>query len=135
MFNFYFRLRSTFKWESGSSLKALGCNASEKFTLVLHGFHNATVGPVIEKFLKYRGGCVIFVDYAKCIAMKNYFKTLLTWKSVVPVVAQRLTDMEKDGIPSGNILLYAFSLGTRIAVEAALMFGKGKLEALDRGFV
>lgn len=86
---------------------------------------------VPEMFLKHRGGCVIFVDYQKCISMWNYVAALFKWKSVIPVVLQKLKDMEAEGIAPGNILIYGFSLGARIAIEAALKFGKGKLEALD----
>lgn len=125
---------SVSKWKTGEKLTSLGCDANGKFTIILHGWRDATVATVPTKFLKYRGGCVIFVDYQKCISMWNYFTTLFQWKSVIPLVTQKLRDMENEGISPGNVLVYGFSLGARIAIEAVLEFGKGKLEALDREF-
>lgn len=98
-----------------------------------HGWDDSKtwVPLTIEMLLKYRGGCVIFLNYSSCVDDDNYILTLNRWPSVSAVVTKKLISMEKEGILPENIFMYGFSLGARIVIDAAINFGKQKIGLID----
>lgn len=129
-----FLLRSsTIKWDTGTSLSSYGCSVNDKFSIVTHGWGDtqAWVSSTIEKILKHRGGCVIFLNYSSCVNNNNYAATLAHWKSLSAMVTVKLNTMEKEGIIPDNIFMYGFSLGARIVIDAAINFGKQKIGMID----
>lgn len=86
---------------------------------------------LVEKLLKYRGGCVIQLTWGKYSDNKNYVEVLMQWQKVSEMVTRRLQSMEREGISADNMFLYGHSLGARIMVDAAIRFGKQKIASID----
>lgn len=121
------------EWETGTNLSAYGCIASGKFAIIVHGWNDSLLWlkSMVEKLLNYRGGCVIFVNYLAYVYNADYLKTLLNWQGVSTVITNKLRDMEREGVLPENIFIYGFSLGSRIAIDAAINFGKQKIGLID----
>lgn len=115
------------------SLNSSGCDVDGNFSIIVHGFNDKRlwVDQMIQHMLKHRGGCVIFFDYASCIDNKNYLNTLKKWKSASTWLTFKLKEMENQGVSPANILMYGYSLGGRIAIDASIKFGKQKIGAVD----
>lgn len=116
-----------------SSLESRGCDNQSNFTIILHGWQDdgQWVIPLIESFLKYRGGCVVYMNYEDCVDDGNYLKSLKLWRPVSAVLTEKLRRMETDGVSPRNIFMYGFSLGAWIAIDAAINFGKHKIGMID----
>lgn len=74
---------------------------------------------------------MIFFDYSACDDDTNYFGSLKQFDPLSAVLTKILHDMEDEGVPPVNIHMYGFSLGARIAIEAAINFGPGKVGSID----
>lgn len=124
-------VRST--WEIGTNLSSYGCDIDGNFAILAHGYGDFAlwVPDMVQKFLQYRGGCVIYLNYSKCIDMSNYIVTLTRWQSVSALVTKKLNDMEDEEIDPNNILLYGFSIGARIVIDGAINFGPQKVGLID----
>lgn len=120
-------------WEIGETLESYGCSKNGNFSIMTHGYRDLKrwVKPLVEMFLKHRGGCVIFLDYSKCTNDVNYLEALTGWESVSAVLTKKLQNLEGEGVTTKNILLYGFSLGARIVIDAAINFGKNKIGWVD----
>lgn len=62
---------------------------SGKFALVVHGWKEgvltAWVEATIQSLLKYRGGCVFFMDYSRSSNVSDYFKLTPHFKGLAAV--------------------------------------------------
>lgn len=86
---------------------------------------------MVQKFLEYRGGCVIYYNFSECVDMSNYFVSLALWPSASAVLTKKLHDMENEQIRPQNIFMYGFSLGARIIVDGAINFGTQRVGSID----
>lgn len=106
-----------------------------KFAFVTHGWEGskgAWVSKLIEKLLKHRGGCVIFLNWGKYSDDFNYeLVVLVYWRRITEVLTGRLKDLEDEGVSADNIYMYGHSLGARMSIEAGLKFGKNKIAQID----
>lgn len=122
-------------WQTDSSLTLQGCEVNSKFAIVTHGWEGSNgpwVPELIQKLLKYRGGCVIFLNWGKYSDDLNYnLVALVYWRRIADVLTSKLKALEIEGVPSDNMYLYGHSLGARISIEAGLNFGKNKIAQID----
>lgn len=124
-------------WVVGTNLSSYGCNVSDKFVLYTHGFNDYFdwVNKTAEKYLQYRGGCVIFYDYSPCVDFSNYIKTLTYFNITSAVITKKLNDMVNESISPDNIHLYGFSLGAQMMIKGAIDFGPDRVASLDGNIV
>lgn len=120
-------------WESGQNLTSYGCNTGDKTTFIAHGWHDVAeyVPGLVEKYLQYRGGCIIYFNYSACIDNENYFQALEDWPSASAVITQKLIQIESEGFLPDNMLLYGHSLGAWVFIDAAINFGPQKVGLID----
>lgn len=128
-----FSSQKSVDWTPGSKLSSYGCDIKGKFTVFTHGWNDLGfwVEPFVENILKYRTGCLVFLNYTNCFDMNNYGKTLDRFKEISNLLLIMLHSMENEGIESENIFMYGFSLGARAVIDAAINFGKQKIGSID----
>lgn len=111
------------------------CDVTGKFAFVVHGWqdsNNDWSERLIEKLLKYRGGCVVYVNWGKYSDDFSY--DLITsgyWPKVSNELTNRLLQLESEGVSPDEIFLYGHSLGGRMVIDAGLKFGEGKIGQID----
>lgn len=117
-------------WTNGTTLASYGCNNSSNITIILHGWGGvgAWVPAMEQKFLQFRGGCVIYFNYSACVDMANYGVSLELWPSASAVLTEKLREIENEGFSPANFSLYGFSLGARIVVDGAINYNNGTLK-------
>jgi pimeloyl-ACP methyl ester carboxylesterase len=122
-------------WNYGTSLVSLGCKAEGKFALITHGWNSDPsiwMARLSQKLLKYRGGCIILMDWTKYASNLNYPSVVMNdYKKVSGAVTRRLISLQADGVSPNNIFMYGHSLGARIVVDAAITFGPGQIGEID----
>lgn len=126
--------RTSFDWPSGSNLTTLGCDKAGKFTVIAHGWNGskgAWIIPLKDMFKKYRGGCIIVLNWGKYSDNPIYqFVVMNSWKGVADSLASRLFRLEAEGVSGDNMLLYGHSLGARMVVDAGTALG-GRIANVD----
>jgi len=120
-------------WAAGVSLSSYGCNISGKFAMFAHGWNDLSlwVDIFVQNLFKYRGGCIIRIDYSASANSDDYFLTLKQFDPISAVITKRLIDMENDGISADNMYLYGFSFGARLVIDACINFGPRKIKSID----
>jgi hypothetical protein len=61
---------------TNTTLTSLGCDKNGKFAIFTHGFQGAGgdwIKTLNDNLLKYRGGCVIHLDWGEFAKDPNYF--------------------------------------------------------------
>lgn len=90
---------------------------------------------LVKKLLKYRGGCVIVMNWGKY--SDSIFYDYVIHKDlprVSTVLVRRLKQLENEGVSGDNIFLYGHSLGARLVIDAGIHFGKQKIGSIDGMF-
>lgn len=128
-----FSSNSSADWTPGTNLSLYGCDIDGMFTVFTHGWNDQGmwVEPFIQNILKYREGCVVYLNYSNCFDMTSYFKTYKRWREISSLLLIMLHAMENEGVSSDNIFMYGFSLGARAVIDAAITFGKQKIGYID----
>lgn len=81
----------------------------------------------INNLTYHRGGCVIFMDYSRY--SKTPYTSLAThFHALSRHLVRKIRHVSDD---YGNIFLYGFSFGARIALEAGTRLGYQVLERID----
>lgn len=62
--------------------------------------------------------------------MSNYVTSLGLWQSASAVLTEKLHEIETEGVLPANISMYGFSLGARVAVDAAINYGTQKVGSM-----
>jgi Lipase len=106
-----------------------------KFAIISHGWLTSTsywIELIIENLEKYRGGCIIVMNWKKYSEIINYDRIVKThFKEVSNVLSRRLMQLESEGVSGDNIFMYGHSLGARLSIDAAITFGPGKVFQID----
>lgn len=61
------------------NLTSLGCDKAGKFAFIVHGWlgSESSWAPIlVENLLKYRGGCVIYINWGAFAESINYFTVI-----------------------------------------------------------
>lgn len=119
-------------WKNGTSLSSYGCDVKDYITVITHGWGGvgSFVPLLVQKYLQYRGGCVIYFNYSACVDMSNYVTSLGLWQSASAVLTEKLHEIETEGVLPANISMYGFSLGARVAIDAAINYGTQKVGSM-----
>lgn len=85
-----------------------------------------------QKLLKYRGGCIVLMDWTKYSNNLKFFDVVNNdYQKVSNAFTRRLISLELSGVFPDNIFLYGHSMGARIFVDASINFGPGRIGEID----
>lgn len=122
-------------WQPSTPLIPQGCNATGNFAFISHGYQgsNSTwIAQLVEKLLKYRGGCVISINWGRFSDIADYSKIVRDYfYKASAVVVKKLRQLESEGVSPDNIYMYGHSLGARMVIEAGLRFGERRIGLID----
>ncbi|XP_055589388.1 uncharacterized protein LOC129741665 [Uranotaenia lowii] len=119
-----------------TALNQYGCMPGNNFTIAVHGWmesaQNQWVQPMLANFSKYRRGCVMFMQYGHGPTYESYFSVLLpNFDGLANLLVQFLRRLETLGFDAGNGLLFGFSFGGQLVLEAGRRLGTQKLGRID----
>lgn len=113
------------------NLTSLGCDADENFAVVVHGWKESVKTPwvsdTIENLLKYRGGCVVFIDYSNYSMVVDYFRLTPHFYKIAEVLLRKVKQI-------GNydkLFMYGFSFGSRLCFEVGAQLGHQIIDRID----
>ena len=131
-----FHGNKTFSSFFNESLVDRGCETAGNFSFVVHGWYGSGydsewIPDLIANLQEFRGGCIIFMNYSFYSDRLNYLESISFFKPVSSVLLKKLWQMENEGISGDSIFMFGFSFGGRIVIEAAVNFGKQKIDKID----
>jgi hypothetical protein len=89
----------------------------------------------MSNLTKYRGGCIICMDYA-VLSHRPYRRLVRNFVSIVEVLTIKLQQLQFQGFRPKDGYIFGFSFGARVALEAAVSaYGFQQLAEIDGTFV
>lgn len=117
------------------NLTALGCNSSEKVAIVVHGWTESIetdwVSELIMNLRKYRGGCIIFMDYSNHSLDREYFNLVRKFTPLSSVLLRKILQLNSQGFTDDNMFMYGFSFGAQLVIYAGMSYGSNRIAAID----
>jgi acetyl esterase/lipase len=124
-------LKSSF--DNDSALR--GCQPNEKYAVIVHGWLESIktdwVDDLVENLLRYRGGCIFFMDYSNHSMVQEYFMLVRKFDDISQVLVDKLYHLEGQGFNPDNLFIYGFSFGAQLAINAGNLYGEGKIAEID----
>lgn len=118
-----------------SNLTTFGCDLNQNISIIVHGWNAGTnftwVDKLATKLVQVRGGCSVLYKYQACVNDKDYVITLTLWHAMSQKLTTLLRRLEDEGYNPGDMFIYGFSIGSRIAIDAAISFGDQKIGNVD----
>lgn len=118
---------STFK----NSIAEQGCFINGNFAMIAHGWSEGLSTPWVEitvrNLLKYRGGCVFFMDYSKFANVSNYYTLTPHFAGISAVFLKKFRQI-------GNFIrqyCFGFSFGSRLCIDVGLKIGYQMIDRMD----
>lgn len=138
IFNFFYLKSSSSNfvvWNHKAEVVPQGCGVNGKFAFIVHGWLSSNESwqfRLVEKFQKYRGGCIIVVDWGKFSDYSTYNEILLIhFPGMSALLTRKLKQITSGGVSPDNIYMYGHSYGARIVIDAGLNFGTRKISSID----
>jgi hypothetical protein len=129
---------TSFVWEFDSNLTSQGCDVDGKYAFIVHGWMdgaNTWSKKLVDKLLKYRGGCVINVNWGQYSQIYNYARIVSFYHlKITNAIKNRLLKLEQLGVSPDNMFMYGFSTGAWLVIDAAISFGERKIAQIDGDF-
>lgn len=117
------------------SLTSTGCNSSEKYAIVVHGWMESIEADWVDDLMKnlkrYRGGCIIFMDYSNHSMVQDYFLLVRKFAALSQVLVEKLRQLETEGFDPDNLYMYGFSFGAQLAINAGKLYGHQRIAEID----
>ncbi|XP_053678075.1 uncharacterized protein LOC128728471 [Anopheles nili] len=111
------------------------CHPGTKYAVVVFGWKidcdKYFVQDLIRNLTKYRGGCVMCMNYDRFAQLPTYARLRRNFKDIHSVLRQKLEFLEKEGFSPDDGYLYGFSFGAQVALAAAKEYGTRKIGLLD----
>lgn len=108
-----------------------GCAINGNFAMIAHGWSEGLATPWVEitarNLLKYRGGCVFFMDYSKFANVSNYFTLTPHFDGISAVFLKKFRQI-------GNFrrqYCFGFSFGSRLCIDVGLKIGYHLIDRMD----
>ncbi|CRL05724.1 CLUMA_CG018754, isoform A, partial [Clunio marinus] len=112
-----------------------GCNSSEKYAIVVHGWLESIdtdwVHVLIDNLQRFRGGCIIFMDYSNHSIAQDYFDLVRKFNPLTQVLLDKLNHLETQGFNPDNLFMYGFSFGAQLVINAGVQYGFNKIAEID----
>lgn len=112
----------------------LPCSVSEKYSIIVHGWRESCgatewVSELTKKLHKYRGGCIMCMDYGQ---IADRYRVLLTHFNLLHgALTTMLAQLEEIGFDPDNAFLFGFSFGARIVTQGAGNYGFQRIAKID----
>lgn len=118
-----------------NDLKEQGCNSSEKYAIIVHGWLEGIetnwVHDLVGNLKRYRGGCIIFMDYSNHSMVQDYFFLVRKFIPLSEVLLDKLRQLESQGFNPDNLFMYGFSFGAQLAINAGNLYGPSRVAEID----
>ena len=133
--NYYFRNGDYLqKYSDNENLKNLGCDSNNLWSFIVHGYRdtiNTTwVSDMSNNLTKYRGGCIIIMDYAEYTTNPDYFLMVTQFEEIASVLYKKINQIIQEGFLLENGFMFGFSFGARLVFDVGVKFG-GKIKRID----
>uniref|UniRef100_A0A336MCU2 CSON015091 protein n=1 Tax=Culicoides sonorensis TaxID=179676 RepID=A0A336MCU2_CULSO len=110
-------------------------NNSSQYSIVIPGWreHCSTsyVRKAIKNLHKFRGGCVICMDYTNYSFTQNYKCLYNAFKEIRYSLYLFYLMLEKGGVQFKDLYVFGHSFGSQIALQASTMIGNKRIGAID----
>ncbi|XP_053659171.1 pancreatic lipase-related protein 2-like [Anopheles marshallii] len=118
-----------------ADFEALGCNNSDPFTVIVHGWKESCqtewLVDMIGNLSTVRNGCIYCMNYNNFSRHDDYFGLVRQFLPISEVLVTKLHQLEKFGYDFDDGYMFGFSYGAHLAFDSLRRFGPGKLGALD----
>lgn len=118
-----------------NDLTQLGCNSSEKYAMIVHGWLESIeadwVHDLVGNLQRFRGGCIIFMDYSNHSVVQDYFVLVGKFNLLSQVLVDKLFQLEAQGFNPDNLYMYGFSFGAQLVIHAGNLYGDSKIAEID----
>lgn len=112
-------------------LSTNGCDPKGNFAIIVHGWneniHTPWVKDTVNNLIKYRGGCVIFMDYSNFSTVSDYFILTPHFFKISRILLRKVRQI-------GNydrLFMYGFSFGSRLCFEVGSQLGYRVIDRID----
>jgi Lipase len=116
-------------------LTQLGCNSSEKYAMIVHGWLESIeadwVHDLVVNLQRFRGGCIIFMDYSNHSIVQDYFVLVRKFDFLSQVLVEKLLQLEKQGFNPDNLFMYGFSFGAQLVINTGNLYGENRIAEID----
>lgn len=111
------------------------CDPSANFSIIVHGWGESVNTPwvpiTVNSLLKFRGGCVFFMDYFKYANVSDYYQ-LATKEKFDGISALLVRKLTQIGIGNLDRMYgFGFSFGSRLLPDAAMKIGFQPFNRMD----
>lgn len=86
---------------------------------------------MVENLQRYRGGCVIFMDYSNHSIVQEYFTLVRKFDALSDVLVRKLFQLEAQGLNPDNLFMYGFSFGAQLVINAGNLYGQQRIAEID----
>lgn len=110
------------------------CDVTGKFSFITHGWLGSAsswIPDLIGNLSVYRTGCIVFMNYSYYSDRLNYLEVLTFYEPITNLAARKLQQLNSNGVLDENIFMFGFSLGGRIVINAAIIFGPKRISSID----
>lgn len=114
-----------------TSISEQGCDPSGNFSIIVHGWLEGIgttwAGLTVSNLLKYRGGCVFFMDYSRYANVSRYLALTPHFQGISSVLLKKVKQI-------GNydqLYVFGFSFGSRLAIDVGLKLGNQSISRMD----
>jgi hypothetical protein len=99
--------------------------------MIAHGWMEGVTTPwvktTVEKLLRYRGGCVFFIDYVNFSNVSDYSALTPHFAGISAVFLKKAKQIGNYG----RQYLYGFSFGARLCIDVGLKIGNQSIARMD----
>lgn len=89
------------------------------------------VDDLMKNLKRYRGGCIIFMDYSNHSVVQDYFLLVRKFNGLSQVLVEKLRQLESEGFDPDNLYMYGFSFGAQLAINAGKLYGHQRIAEID----
>lgn len=82
-------------------------------------------------FNKYRGGCVICMNYGYYAEHDDYFTLVQNHKPISTVLSDTLLQLKQQNFQLGQTYIFGFSFGGPVSLQAGRNIGTKVLQQID----
>ena len=82
------------------------------------------------RYSKYRGGCVIVMDYSHYTLNTEYSTLLGNFNGISAVLLKKVNQVLEEGFTADKGFLFGFSFGTELVFDVGIKTG-GRISRID----
>ncbi|XP_065086366.1 uncharacterized protein LOC135708296 [Ochlerotatus camptorhynchus] len=111
------------------------CSTTEKFAIIVHGWHENCYETFWVKDLEknlyiYRGGCVICMDYST-FSSGAYTYLFRRFDEISSVLLKFVRILQYEGMLFDKLFMFGFSFGGQLVLDVGNQVGFNAIEAID----